>query len=71
MHKFLPPHKSFSLIKVKSKTHFPLLKIKCGTKTQNLFDIIIMFHRMMFGQGQDCPKDGVNFNDITYPWGQS
>ena len=53
MHKFLPLHKSFSLIKVKSKTHFPLLKIKCGTKTQNLFDIIIMFHKMMFGQGQD------------------
>ena len=64
MHKFLPLHKSFSLIKVKSKTHFPLLKIKGGTKTQNLFDIIIMFHRMTFGQGQD-------FSDNTCPWGQS
>ena len=71
MHKFLPLDKSFSSIKVKIKTHFHLLKMKCGTKTQNLFDIIIMFHRMMFGQGQDCLKDGVNFNDITYPWGQS
>ena len=71
MHTFLPLDKSFSLIKVKIKTHFHLLKMKCGTKTQNLFVIIIMFHRMMFGQGQDCPKDGVNFNDITYPWGQS
>ena len=30
-----------------------------------------MFHKMMFGQGQDCPKDGVNFSDITYPRGQS
>ena len=60
-----------NLIKVKIKTHFPLLKIKWRTKTQNLFDIIIMFHKMMFGQGQDCPKDGVNFSDITYPWGQS
>ena len=59
------------MIKVKIKTPFPLLKIKCGAKTQDLFDIIIMFHEMMFGQGRDCPKDGVNFNDITYPWGQS